>query len=154
MAPASRVALLALLLAALAPAKAQIAIHTTRNLEFGKFVAAAGGTLSVDTNGARSRSGGVVLMASSGASASFTIIDTNPANIGKVYTITLPDNGTATLSNGASSMALSNFTSAPSLTGLLTGGTQVLQVGATLAIGASQPPGSYSGTFVVTVEYQ
>ncbi len=135
-------------------AQAQVAIHTTRHLEFGKFVAGVGGTISVDTSGARSRSGGVVLISSSAASASFTVSDATPANASKVYTITLPDNGTAALSSGANTMSLSNFTSAPSATGMLTGGSQILLVGATLSVGASQPAGNYSGTFVVTVEYQ
>ena len=150
----SAVALAAALLCCAGAAPAQVAIHTTRNLEFGKFVAGVGGTVSVDTSGARSRSGGVVLISSSAASASFTVSDALPANAGKVYTITLPDNGTATLSSGANNMTLSNFVSSPSATGMLTAGNQILLVGATLSVGASQPPGSYSGTFVVTVEYQ
>lgn len=153
-APVLRGWLLAALLSGVSAANAQVALHTTRNLEFGKFVAGAGGTLSVDTNGMRSRSGGVVLLSSSAASASFNVSDATPANANKVYLITLPGNGTAALTSGANSMTLSNFVSAPSATGMLTGGSQVVLVGATLSVGANQPPGNYSGTFMVTVEYQ
>jgi hypothetical protein len=52
-------------------------------------------------------------------------------------------------------MTVNTFTSTPTPTGTLTGGTETLRVGATLNVGASQPAGTYvSGTpFTVTVNY-
>ena len=51
-------------------------------------------------------------------------------------------------------MTATTFTSDPSGTGTLTGGTQTLNVGATLNVAAAQPAGTYvSGAFDVTVNY-
>jgi len=38
--------------------------------------------------------------------------------------------------------------------GTLTGGTDTFNVGGTLAVGANQTAGSYSGTYSVAVNYQ
>jgi len=58
-------------------------------------------------------------------------------------------------------MTVNTWSSNPSGTGTLTGGTSTLLVGATLNVGASQPAGVYntanaggSGEFTVTVNYQ
>ncbi|HXZ02219.1 MAG TPA: DUF4402 domain-containing protein [Stellaceae bacterium] len=51
-------------------------------------------------------------------------------------------------------MALGSFVHNAGATPALDGsGTLTFSVGATLAIGAAQPPGSYSGTYAVTVNY-
>jgi hypothetical protein len=52
-------------------------------------------------------------------------------------------------------MTVSSFTSSPSATGTLTGGSENITVGATLNVAAGQASGSYvSGTpFNVTVNY-
>lgn len=134
---------------------AQLVISNTQALAFGKFVAGSGGTITVGTNGARSRSGGVLLLSSEGGTAAtFNITDTNPENANKIYIITLPDTGTVRLASGSNSIALDNFVSNPSGSSMLTGGTQILAVGATLTVGANQPVGSYSGNFSVIVDYQ
>ncbi|MFZ4404455.1 MAG: DUF4402 domain-containing protein [Pseudobdellovibrionaceae bacterium] len=79
---------------------------------------------------------------------------------GQAYTITLPADGTVTLVTGVGGLnqtiAVNNFVSFPAAgaNGLLTGGTQLLLVGATrAALGASQVAGSYTGTYSVTVVY-
>lgn len=133
----------------------QIAISNTSGLAFGKFSAGAGGTITVDVNGARTRSGGVMLLSSgAGTAAAFGIRDPDAANLNKTYIITLPANGTVTLASGSNTMAVNNFISNPSGTGIMTAGTQPLTVGATLSVGANQPTGNYSGSFSVTVNYQ
>lgn len=129
-----------------------ISISSTQALAFGRFVAGSGGTVTVNPNGARSAAGGVMLVPSSaGAAARFTVAGT--PNL--TYAITLPANGTASLSNGAgNTMALSNFSSTPASTGQLDAvGRQPLSVGAALSVGNKQPAGSYSGSFDVIVEY-
>ena len=120
-------------------------------LSFGSFAAGTGGTVSISAAGARSKSSGVTLVSSaSGAAASFNV--SGNANAG--YSITLPINGVVSLTNGANSMPVDNFTSSPASSGQLSaGGTQSLAVGATLSVGNAQASGSYSGTFNVTVEY-
>jgi hypothetical protein len=52
-------------------------------------------------------------------------------------------------------MTVTAFLSTPSVSGTLTGGTQNLNVGATLNVAAAQPAGLYTSTtgFTVTVNY-
>lgn len=102
-------------------------------------------------NGGRSKGGSVLLVTqgASSAAAQFTVAGT----AGATYAITLPANDTVTLSDGSNTMAVNNFTSSPSGTGTLTGGSQVLRVGATLTAGIAQAPGSYTGSFTVSVQY-
>jgi len=90
---------------------------------------------------------------SSAAAASFTVTDSDPANLNKSFVITLPDS--ANLSNGSGgTMQLTNFTSNQPGGGLFSGSGQVLTVGATLTVDANQPRGTYSGTFNITINYQ
>lgn len=130
---------------------AAIALSNTQGLAFGKFVAGAGGTVTVSPGGVRSASGGVVLVPSgAGAAAQFAV--SGDANV--TYGISLPADGTVSLASGTNSMAVNTFTSSPSPTGTLSaGGAQTLSVGATLSVGSNQAIGSYSGTFDVTVNY-
>lgn len=134
-----------------AVAQTPIATSNTQALAFGKFAAGSGGTITVGPSGARSAGGGVVLVSSgAGAAAQFSV--SGDANA--TYAISLPADGTVSLTSGANSMAVNTFTSSPSPTGTLgAGGTQTLLVGATLTVGGNQPVGSYSGAFDVTVNY-
>ena len=70
---------------------------------------------------------------------------------GAVYTITLP--GTATVTDPVSldTMNVNSFTSSAA-TGTIGGAD--FTVGATLQIGAAQTQGAYTGTYVMTVNYQ
>ncbi|WP_167088226.1 DUF4402 domain-containing protein [Massilia frigida] len=139
-------------LLAATPARAQLNVVAAGELAFGRFAAIAAGSVHVGTGGARSAAGGVVLLASAGAPARFTISDKKPANANLVYIISLPAG--ALISDGAASMALSDFVSVPAGAGMLSGGTQLLAVGATLQVAPGQRPGNYSGTFPITIEYQ
>jgi predicted RecA/RadA family phage recombinase len=135
--------------------RAQIAISNAGALAFGKFAAGSGGTVTVSTSGARTSSGGVVLLSSgAGAAAAFNISDPDTGNLTKTYIITLPANGTVALASGSNSMAVNDFVSDPSGSSIMVTGTQTLTVGATLSVGANQPVGNYSGSFSVTVNYQ
>jgi len=144
-------ALLSLVSAPLVSA-APITISNTEPLAFGKFAAGTGGSVLVSTSGARSATGGVVLLSSDpGASARFEVA--GDANL--TYAITLPANGSASLSNGGGqSMSLTDFASSPASTGLLSAlGRQTVSVGARLNVGPNQQSGSYSGSFIVYVDY-
>jgi hypothetical protein len=151
--PSLALALLLSLGPVLSPAQAQ-SVANTRSLDFGRFVAGAGGSISIDTSGVRTHAGSVILLPPGGTSATFNVSDPDPANASKAYVIGLPDNGTVTLTSGADSMALTNFVSNPSAAGALVGGSQTVTVGATLTVGLGQAPGNYSGSFNVTVIYQ
>lgn len=128
-----------------------ISITNTGDLAFGRFSANSGGGVVIATDGSRSTTGSVALYTGSTVSAaSFDVAGLDGAS----YAITLPADGTITLSDGASAtMAVDAFASNPSGTGVLTGGSQSIAVGATLTVASGQTPGVYTGSFDVTVEY-
>jgi hypothetical protein len=122
-------------------------------LSFGAFLAGSGGTVVVGAGNSRSKTGGVFLLLQGGsaAAAQFTVSGTP----GAAYAISLPANGTVALTGPGADMALNGFVSSPSPGGILSGGgNQLLSIGATLSVGSNQTPGSYSGTFNVTVTYE
>lgn len=132
-------------------AAASIAISHPQALGFGRFAAGAGGTVTVSPNGARSRGGGVILVPSaSGSAAQFGVSGEPSAS----YAITLPANGIVALVSGPNTMAVNGFSSSPNAVGQLSlGGAQTLLIGATLSVGANQPPGSYAGSFNISIDY-
>jgi hypothetical protein len=130
-----------------------IAITKTIDMNFGNVaVSTAAGTVVLAPAGTRTVTGGCTLPATTGtvAAASFTV--TGQADF--TYSITLPTTAT-TITSGANNMTVDTFTSNPTPTGTLTGGTSTLTVGATLNVAGSQAAGTYvSGTpFTVTVNY-
>lgn len=144
---------LAFALLALGPraASAQlIGISSTRGLAFGEMVASASaGTAVVTPAGTRTLTGGVSAGNSGGiTSASFTVTGLPLFS----FSISLPSS--TALTSGGNSMTVNSFTSSPSGSGQIGAlGSQVVTVGATLQVGASQSSGSYTGTFSVTVVY-
>ena len=125
-------------------------IGTSANMAFGRFVAASGGSVTVGTAGARSRTGGVILLASSAAAAAFTI----SGNDSRITVLTLPANGAVSLVSGANQMPMTNFTSSLPAGGVLASGVRSVTVGATLQVAPSQPSGNYAASFQVTIDYQ
>lgn len=131
-----------------------ISIANGGNMNFGNIaVSAVAGTVILAPAGTRTTTGGVTLPVTAGtvSQAIFNVSGT-PAY---TYAITLPAVAT-TVTSGANTMTVTTFTSTPTPTGTLNGaGTQVLNVGATLNVGANQASGTYvSGTpFTVTVNY-
>lgn len=133
-------------------AQVSVAIKNDQSLSFGSFVAGNGGSVTVSTTGKRSAGGGVVLIPSSlGTAAQFTV----SGDLNATYTIQLPVNDVVSLTGPGNGMFVNTFTSTPSGAGgnLGAGGSQALSVGGTLNVGSGQTPGSYSGTFSVTVSY-
>jgi len=127
-----------------------IGISNTRELAFGEMVAGiSAGTAVVAPAGTRSLTGGVSAGNSGGiTSASFTVTGIPLLT----FSISLPSS--TALTSGAHSMTVNTFTSSPSGSGQIGAlGSQVVTVGATLQVGASQSSGSYSGSFSVTVVY-
>ena len=129
-------------------------LTNTRTLSFGRFVAGSGGSVTIAPNGARSRSGGVILINSAGSgSAGFNMAQLK-GGAAKAVVVSMPANGTVSISNGASSMSVGNFVSDSGLVLELTSAGLILNIGATLTIAPNQAPGAYSGTFNLTVNYQ
>jgi hypothetical protein len=130
-----------------------IGITNTQELNFGNVaVSATGGTVVLSPAGVRSTTGGVTLPATAGT---VTVATFNVSGAdGYTYAITLPA-AALTISSGGNNMTVDNFSSTPSGTGTLTGGSEVLSVGATLNVAGSQPSGTYTSAtpFTVTVNY-
>ncbi len=131
-----------------------ITLTNTQSLAFGSFIVGNSGTVAVSTIGARSATGGGIVLLNrnpTAHAAEFNV--TGDANA--PYTITLPANGEVSLTGPGAAMAAGSFTSNPASAGTLnSGGTGTIAVGATLTVGSNQVPGSYSGSFSVTVTYQ
>lgn len=124
---------------------------TDTELSFGNIIADAdGGTVVITPAGGRTLNG-LTSPSITGtiSAASFTVTGVD----GATYAISLP--GNHTINSGGNSMVVDTFTSNPSGTGTLTGGTEALTVGATLNVGLAQPAGTYTnaGGFAVTVNY-
>jgi hypothetical protein len=122
-------------------------------MNFGNIaVNASPGTVVLSPAGARSTTGGCTLPAVTGTVSQAVFNVTGQANA--TYSITLPANHT--ISSGANNMTVDVFTSNPTPTGTLSaGGSETLNVGATLNVAGSQASGTYTnaGGFTVTVNY-
>jgi hypothetical protein len=133
-----------------------ISITKEVDMNFGNVAvqSASGGTVILTPAGVRSITGGVTLPVISGTTTAASFIVNGQGNY--TYAVTLPSSA-VTLNDGASNtMTVTAFTSNPSGTaGVLTSGTQTLNVGATLNVSAAQNAGTYvSATpFNVTVNY-
>ena len=131
-----------------------ITITKTTDMNFGNVaVNATAGTVVLATDNSRSVTGGCTLPATAGtvAAAAFDVTGVPSAT----FSITLPA-GATTITSGANTMTVSNWTSSPTPTGTFDGtGAATLLVGATLNVSASQAAGVYlSATpFTVTVNY-
>ena len=127
---------------------------TGGDLTFGTIIpGSSSGTITITPlTSTRSSSGGVVLVNSISGPATFDV--TGAAN--SPYTVTLPNNGTITISNGSNTMTVNSFSASPTSgnSTLNSQGLSSFKVGGKLEVHANQPAGSYSGTFDVTVGYQ
>ncbi|MFT5251424.1 MAG: hypothetical protein ACI87N_000403 [Flavobacteriales bacterium] len=135
-------------------AQASISIFKNTDMNFGTIAASTAGTVILSASGSRTASGGLMLPSFTGAvsAAQFTV----NGDPNYTYTITLPTNYTLYESGiGPASMLVNAFTSTPSATGNLSGGTETILVGATLTVGGSQTAGYYTNGigFEVTVNY-
>jgi hypothetical protein len=136
-----------------------IAIAKGTDMAFGRFASgSAGGTVTINTLGARDKTGDVVLAGGTPGAATFTV--TGEPSVG--YAITLPATATLTGAGGgtmvltlASDTTAAGITSGQAASGTLSGtGTQTLYVGGSLAVAAGQTAGAYTGIFSATVAYQ
>lgn len=128
-------------------------IVKTADLAFGNMASgAAAGTVTIDTDGARSFTGGVTLIDAGSVqnAASFDINGFANAS----FAIALPTSIVIETEGGADQMTVDGFVSNLGVESILDDAGQAsLEVGATLNIEALQAAGLYSGTFDVTVAY-
>lgn len=133
----------------------QITLSNARGLDFGRFVAGSGGTIILSPTGVRSRTGGVVLLNSPAVGhAIFNVGKTGNGGGGKAVIISLPPNGSVRLNSGLNSMAVNTFVNNPATLLSVPNGGTTLGVGATLVVSPNQPPGAYTGSFSLTVNFQ
>jgi len=129
-----------------------ISITKTVDMNFGSIaVGSTLGSVVLAPDNTRTKSGGITLPVVTGTvtAASFTVNGLGTST----FSITLPT--TYTITSGVNTMNIDTFTSTPSGSGSLVGGTQTIKVGATLDVAASQPAGSYTNStgFPVIVNY-
>ncbi len=129
-----------------------ISIVATAPLSFGVMAQpTAAGTVTVSTAGTVTTGGGMVgntaiAQGTAGPQAGKFRVSGEP---GRQFIVTLPP--AATVSRSGSTMTITLFT-----VGALTGspvGTLDIAVGGTLAVGAAQPVGTYTGTYQITATY-
>ena len=133
---------------------APIGISNDVDMSFGNIAVAGAGTVVLDPAGTRTTTGSITLPAITGTvtDAQFTVT----GNDTYTFAITLPSTDyTITRVAGTETMNINTFTSNPSGTGTLTGGTATLNVGATLNVAACQVSGTYNNAtvFDITVNY-
>lgn len=105
-------------------------------------------SVTLDTAGTVTANPGAWADQSGTAAGGFNVT----GGVGAVYTITLP--ASTTVTNGGNTMTVNNFTKSV-VTGTIDGIDNTdFTVGADLLIGAAQAQGAYSGTYVMTVNYQ
>ncbi|WP_230019721.1 DUF4402 domain-containing protein [Massilia sp. Bi118] len=127
----------------------------SRPIDFGRFIARSGGTITVSPSGARSSTGAVLLLNSPSAGPAVLNVGKSTNGItSKSVAITLPPNGSISMSSGSSSMPLSAFVTSPATILTVPDGGLTLSVGATMTVAANQPRGTYTGSIPLIVNFQ
>lgn len=125
----------------------QITVTNTSDLQFGTIVtSAAASTVAVSTAGAVTCGVGLVCTGTTTA-AGFTIGGTT----GQIALISVP--ASVTLTNAALNVMTASLTASAASTTLVASAGS-FTVGGTLAVGALQADGDYTGSFIATVIYQ
>ncbi len=131
-----------------------ISITKRFDMNFGNLaVNATAGTILLTPAGSRSATGGVTFL--NGNSGTVTAASFEVTGLaGATYSITLPA-GPTIISYSGNDMTVDTWTSDPTPTGTLTGGSEYVNVGATLHVPPSSPAGVYTSAtpFEVTVNY-
>lgn len=143
---------------------AQLSFFKVDDLNFGKIIAGTtAGTVTVTPTGSRSATGGAKLASDP------TVKPARFAGKGSrnqtVVIAVLSNTSTLTRVGGTQKMTMDTFVIGSSPTATLTTaplafsiaaptGIFTFPVGATLRVGANQTPGTYSGTFTITLAYQ
>ncbi len=127
-------------------------IEPIADLRFGSIMQpAAAGNVSIQSDGTVTTA--LTFSATSGPRGPAVFVVTGEAN--RRFLVQLPS--PITISNGTSTMTVDQFRSntvPPGIARFSNTGFYILNVGGRLKVNANQEPGSYTGTFDVTVLYQ
>lgn len=149
-------------LAATAPIQARarvlqaVTIAQVSQLDFGTFsVTGAANIVVAPTGAGTTQPAGINQVTGSTPSPAVAKV-TAEAGFNVVLDIAAP---TATITNGTTNMVLSSFQIRTDAGGAnevvnMVGTTVAVPIGATLAVGAAQPAGTYTGTFTLSAAYQ
>jgi hypothetical protein len=131
-----------------------VTITWLRDLDFGRIAATGtAGTVTVDPDsGARTVSGGSVLLGGSPQTAKFRVVAT-PATLVLITRNALP---VLTRASGGATMPMTLITMNGAVNPVTTpaSGTFDVDIGGALSVGANQADGAYSGTFQINADYQ
>jgi Domain of unknown function (DUF4402) len=129
-----------------------LSIVKTEDLRFGAIIpGAAAGTVTIsNTTGARTSSGPLTLVGTGFGRAEFLGLGSNSFAVLVTRTGPLP---VLTRVGGGASMNVTAITGVPAVRFFPGAGVITHYVGGTLAVGASQMPGFYTGTFNITMTY-
>ena len=126
----------------------QITAASSTVLNFGKIVpSSVSGTIAISSAGAITSAGGSRYIPNSGADNAILTFTGEPGQ-----TIQIDKPVGANLTNGANSMALT-FSYGTIPTSIPTVGNVAVEYGGSLAVGANQAPGIYTGTYDFFVTY-
>ena len=137
-----------------------LSFFKVNDLSFGDIIPSnAAGTVTLEPDGSRSRTGGVTLAGDGGEPARFTGL----GSLNREVNISLGSN-TIWLNGPGVRMRARTFEIGSTPTAVLSTsptrfritsplGVYNFPVGATLEVGANQAPGDYSGTFTITLNY-
>lgn len=132
------------------PRPITVTVNLAQNLHFGTFYHGnAGGTVIIYPDGSRSATGEIVLLNSSFTPALFDVV----ANQGTLVSILdSPDATLNCLCGGTLTLTVRQADSYPTIITTVPPASTQVKVGGTLYVSNSlaNPPGDYSGTFVVT----
>jgi len=134
---------------------ANLIITPSLSLQFGSMVGTNAGTVTVDPTGIRS-SVGVILVTGGAVQAASFNMSTTPYNCNGRALPIITAGPTATLTHTTSpgiTMTVDTFVTSPAVGGAFSD-TTPLTVGATLHVNPNQQPGSYQGTYDLTVTFQ
>lgn len=133
---------------------ANLVITETQALQFGSIIAPTAGTVVIDTAGVRTATGGVVLIGAGGSAGNFSL-STAPYNCtGRVLkTITVGPSAALNHTTLPASLTVDTFTTNPPAGGAFDP-TIPFTVGATLNVGTMPTPGTYIGTYILTITFQ
>ncbi len=132
------------------PTAPSLVITKNNDIEFGSIIpSATSGSVTINPDTDVVTSSNVTLLTSGAIrkSASFNISG------GANQSLTFVFPATIQLSAPGVSPKMTYDLTKNNITKLNQSGTATLKIGGTLSVGANQPPGSYTGTFQVTVNY-
>ncbi|KGB55862.1 DUF4402 domain-containing protein [Sphingopyxis sp. SE2] len=137
-----------------------LSFFKVNDLDFGDIIPSnTAGTVTIEPDGSRNRTGGVTLAGDGGEPARFAGL----GSFNRQVNISLGSNS-IWLTGPGTRMRVRNFEIGSTPTAILSTsptrfritsplGNYNFPVGATLEVGANQAPGDYSGTFTITLNY-